>query len=131
MTFHHHRIGLHETGPGTGISSREAATLVPLFSGVSYSERDQKRNLGLAYIALSQRDEGQEHARQYVNQGVALLRECWKAGLREVELARNLANRGLKYAFGITGSGLSLSLITELERLGVHYYSVSHEASGA
>lgn len=47
------------------------------------------------------------------------------------ELARNLANRGLKYAFGITGSGLSLSLITELERLGVHYYSVSHEASGA
>ena len=100
MTFHHHRIGLHETVPGTGISSREAATLVPLFSGVSYSERDQKRNLGIAYIALSQRDEGQEHARQYVNKGVAMLRECWKAGLRDVELARNLAEVSLASGSG-------------------------------
>lgn len=46
-------------------------------------------------------------------------------------LAEQLKRSGLEYAFGITGSGLSLNLITELENLGVQYYSLSHEASAA
>lgn len=46
-------------------------------------------------------------------------------------LAKRLVDHGLQYAFGVTGSGPSLSLITELEDLGVRYYPVAHEAAGA
>jgi len=46
-------------------------------------------------------------------------------------LAKGLVENGLKYAFGVTGSGYSLMLITELENLGVQYYPVAHEASAA
>ena len=46
-------------------------------------------------------------------------------------LARLLVDHGLQYAFGVTGSGSSLSLITELEALGVRYFPAVHEASAA
>ena len=46
-------------------------------------------------------------------------------------LARLLVDHGLEHAFGVTGSGLSLALITELESLGVRYCPASHEASAA
>jgi len=46
-------------------------------------------------------------------------------------LARILVDDGLQYAFGVTGSGSSLLLITELEALGVRYFPVFHESSGA
>jgi hypothetical protein len=95
MTFHHHRIGLHQSVPGAGTLRSEAGTLVPIFDGVKYSDIDQKRDLGIAYIALSQREEGVEHARQYVSRGVGMLRDCWQAGLRDVELAKNLAEVSL------------------------------------
>ena len=91
MTFHHHRIGLHEGQAGSQAPLDEVARLVPLFTTVEHSELDARRNLGIAYIALSQREEGGDHARDYVEQGAAMLRDCWQAGLRDVELARNLA----------------------------------------
>lgn len=51
---------------------------------------------------------------------------------RTQQLASVLVERhGLQYAFGITGSGGSLQLIAELERLGAAYFPVSHEACGA
>lgn len=46
-------------------------------------------------------------------------------------LAKLLVDHGLEDAFGVTGSGSSLALITELEALGVRYYPASHEASAA
>lgn len=46
-------------------------------------------------------------------------------------LARLLIGNGLKYAFGVTGSGSSLILITELEDQGVQYFSAGHETSAA
>jgi acetolactate synthase-1/2/3 large subunit len=46
-------------------------------------------------------------------------------------LAELLVKNGLKYAFGITGSGYSITLITELENHGVLYFPASHEASAA
>ncbi len=46
-------------------------------------------------------------------------------------LARTLIDDGLQYAFGVTGSGPSLLLITELEALGAQYFPVFHEASAA
>jgi predicted CXXCH cytochrome family protein len=100
MTFHHHRVGLHKGVPGSLAPAGKAAKLVPLFTTVEYSELDMKRNLGIAYIALSQREEGVDHARHYVEQGAAMLRDCWQAGLRDVDLAKNLAEVSL-----ITGTG--------------------------
>ncbi len=46
-------------------------------------------------------------------------------------LARLLAKNSMKHAFGVTGSGSSWHLITELEEKGVKYFPVSHEASAA
>lgn len=46
-------------------------------------------------------------------------------------LATLLLENGLQYAFGVTGSGFSLSLITELEDEGVRYFPVAHETSAA
>ena len=46
-------------------------------------------------------------------------------------LAELLVGAGVEHGFGVTGSGSSLALITELERLGVRYYPASHETSSA
>ncbi len=50
---------------------------------------------------------------------------------RIARLAALLADNGVRYAFGVTGSGLSLHLISELEDRGVCYLPVAHEASAA
>jgi acetolactate synthase-1/2/3 large subunit len=46
-------------------------------------------------------------------------------------LAELLVGRGLRYAFGVAGSGDSMKLIVELGKLGATYHPVAHEASGA
>jgi acetolactate synthase I/II/III large subunit len=46
-------------------------------------------------------------------------------------LADALGAEGLRAIFGIPGSGLSLQLITQLERRGVPFHGASHEASAA
>jgi acetolactate synthase-1/2/3 large subunit len=47
------------------------------------------------------------------------------------QLADRLAAAGVRHAFGVTGSGASLSLIAALAARGVRYLPVSHEAAGA
>lgn len=47
------------------------------------------------------------------------------------ELAQHLAAHGVREAFGVTGSGVSLQLIAALEECGVVYYPIAHEASAA
>lgn len=51
--------------------------------------------------------------------------------VRIQELAEALVGVGVKALFGVPGSGLSLQLITALERLDVPFYSTCHEGSGA
>jgi len=46
-------------------------------------------------------------------------------------LARGLIAAGVRYIFGITGSGASLKLITKLQQKGVRYFPVGHEAAAA
>ena len=46
-------------------------------------------------------------------------------------LADQLLAEGVQYAYGITGSGLSLRLIEELHGRGILYYPVRHEAAAA
>ncbi len=48
-----------------------------------------------------------------------------------VSLVKGLADAGIEYAFGITGSGASLGLITGLQERGVQYYPVGHEGAAA
>jgi len=50
---------------------------------------------------------------------------------RVAQLAHALRAEGVRALFGISGSGLSLELVTVLERQGVPFYATSHEASGA
>ena len=47
------------------------------------------------------------------------------------EVVDGLVGYGIKYAFGITGSGVSSQLIRELQLAGVKYYPVAHEAAAA
>ena len=46
------------------------------------------------------------------------------------KLANDLKDAGIEYAFGVVGSGASLELVTALEKQGVVYYPVAHEAAG-
>lgn len=48
-----------------------------------------------------------------------------------VHLAETLAERGIRYAFGVTGSGPSVELITALRERGVAFFETAHEASAA
>ncbi|MGH2454269.1 MAG: thiamine pyrophosphate-dependent enzyme [bacterium] len=50
---------------------------------------------------------------------------------RVEQAASILVEQGVRHAFGVTGSGPSLALITALEALGARYYPSSHEAAGA
>lgn len=43
--------------------------------------------------------------------------------------AKVIAGRGITHAFGVAGGGASLELITELEKSGVEYIPVAHEAA--
>jgi acetolactate synthase-1/2/3 large subunit len=47
------------------------------------------------------------------------------------ELAETVVAAGIRLGFGITGSGSTLELITELEDRGVRYFPASHEAAAA
>lgn len=47
------------------------------------------------------------------------------------EFAQNLAQAGIRYAFGVAGGGASLELITALVDKGISFYPVAHEAAGA
>jgi len=46
-------------------------------------------------------------------------------------LINDLTSNSIQYAFGITGSGASLQLIANLQRAGIEYYPVGHEAAAA
>ena len=46
------------------------------------------------------------------------------------QLADSLAAAGVRYAFGVSGSGPSYQLISALKLHGVRYVPVSHEAVG-
>ncbi len=46
-------------------------------------------------------------------------------------LANSFIKSGIKYVFGVIGSGTSLRLITSLEKKGICYYPVAHEAAAA
>jgi len=50
---------------------------------------------------------------------------------RVVRLAEALLEHEVRAVFGISGSGLSLQLITALEQRGVPFYTASHEAAAA
>jgi len=45
------------------------------------------------------------------------------------KIIKDLVNGGIRYAFGVTGSGASIKLIASLQRAGVEYFPVSHEAA--
>ncbi len=46
-------------------------------------------------------------------------------------LANLLVKENVRWAFGVTGSGSSLHLISRLEEEGINYIPASHEASAA
>lgn len=47
------------------------------------------------------------------------------------DLAQQLVTHDMEHAFGVTGSGASLQLITALEERKVRYYPAAHEAAAA
>ena len=47
------------------------------------------------------------------------------------KLAEQLAEAGVKEAFGVSGSGPTWKVITAMEKRGVRYYAAGHEGAGA
>ena len=95
MNFHHHRVGLHDDLQDRPNELSEPGRLVAMFAAAPHTDLELQRSLGIAYIALSQREVGRTHGRHYVEQGVELLKKAWEAGLRDPEMAKNLAEVAL------------------------------------
>ncbi len=95
MNFHHHRVGLHDDLQDRPNELSEPGRLVAMFAAAPHTDLELQRSLGIAYIALSQREVGRTPGRHYVEQGVELLKKAWEAGLRDPEMAKNLAEVAL------------------------------------
>jgi tetratricopeptide (TPR) repeat protein len=94
IAFTHHRIGIHERGAAAKEPPElsKAVDLVAL-SDVSWqTPADRNRSLGGAYLELSKREEGIRFRDQYQQRAYLLLVEAWDAGLREPDLAADLAH---------------------------------------
>lgn len=96
FAFTHHRIGIHTPAETTGavveaVAPAQPGTLRSLTDLSSYSEADRTRMLGLAYMELAQSGAGQRYRADYERQAADLLKRAWQAGLRDAEVAGNLA----------------------------------------
>lgn len=96
FAFTHHRIGIHEAKELTGDPRHKTAPVRPgqlqsLVDLTGYSELDRDRMLGLAYLELSQAEHGAGHHQSYALMAFELLTRVWEEGLRDPELAGNLA----------------------------------------
>ncbi len=100
MTFTHHRIGLHKKDPSVSLEvgapvTGSAPELVPMVDLGSFSQLDRDLGLGVAYYNLSKHSLAGPHEDAYLARGEEILRQVWKQGLRDGELAALLAELSL------------------------------------
>lgn len=91
LAFTHHRIGIHPPGTADDETGRGSGELVALSDLSAFSDLDRQRMLGLAYMQAAEDEPDARKARAHELRAFATLREVWKAGLRDVDLAATLA----------------------------------------
>jgi hypothetical protein len=91
-TFAHHRIGIHQAkgAPGGGEPDRDAE-LRPFLQLFDLGELDRQRSLGLAYLALSQRETDPARTGRDQHKALELLSGVRQAGLRDPDVEAALA----------------------------------------
>jgi predicted CXXCH cytochrome family protein len=109
VAFTHHRIGIHGPEPAPAPSAGPAE-LAPVDDISGLSELDRRRNLGLAYFALSQKQAEPATAETYRARALQLLRSVRAAGMSDGEvdaaLARLLRERDPATAFELAGDAI-------------------------
>ncbi|MCA9068033.1 MAG: hypothetical protein KDA84_03885, partial [Planctomycetaceae bacterium] len=89
FAFTHHRIGIHS--PAETGSEETPDRLVPLADVSKLPALDQDRNLGLAYLQVSDHPEHLQHAGYYRNEARRLLDSVHNRGLRDPAVNAGLA----------------------------------------
>ena len=82
LAFTHHRVGIHDSPPGKADTetSKEPASLQPMFDLSLLSESEQKRSLGLAFLEVANKEEDPARRPLYQRQALSLLTEVRASG---------------------------------------------------
>ena len=124
VAFAHHRIAVHErpfSAPSRPIPAEGPGTvLVPFRDYVALGEMDRKRALGLAFLALADKNHS-GRAAEFQNQAFKLLTAVHGAGLRDPVLLAHLSRLRFEQGqFGaalLAGSALDFPDIAGTERV--------------
>jgi hypothetical protein len=103
FAFAHHRIGIHDKKVAADDEEGEAPELRPFLDLSHLGDVDQKRSLGLAYLAVSLREKDAGRVGLYQRRALELLTGAREAGLRDGDVDAALA----QLVFD-TGSGAAL-----------------------
>lgn len=89
FAFTHHRIQIPDSKPAA--HSEQVVGLVPMSDVSHLPELDRQRCLGLAYVAMMSHAQSAEEAQLFQERAAELLEGVWDAGLRDADVAANLA----------------------------------------
>jgi tetratricopeptide (TPR) repeat protein len=89
FAFTHHRIQIPDSNPVARLE--QVVGLVPMSDVSHLPEPDRQRCLGLAYVAMMSHAQSAEEAQLFQERAVELLEGVWDAGLRDADVAANLA----------------------------------------
>ncbi|MBX3451640.1 MAG: hypothetical protein KF777_18915 [Planctomycetaceae bacterium] len=89
FAFTHHRIQIPGSKPDT--PSERVVGLVPMSDVSHLPELDRQRCLGLAYVAMMSHAQSAEEASLFQERAAELLESVWRAGLKDADVAANLA----------------------------------------
>lgn len=90
IAFTHHRIGVH-TGESRQTAGGRIVALVPFDDESHLSPVDRDRNLGLAYLALSRKQNQEATVTIYLDRALTLLERVHDQGLPDPEVTAALA----------------------------------------
>jgi tetratricopeptide (TPR) repeat protein len=128
IAFTHHRIGIHDAAAGRPAPRPDRLPELVAFDDESrFSPLDQKRNLGMAYFGLSQRQTSMEAAEAYRDRAWRLLDSVRSRGLPDAEVTASLAllRRGNdpKAALGLAGEALAAEGLSPKMRINCLFLS--------
>jgi hypothetical protein len=120
IAFTHHRIGVHSKAATEHLDPAKAE-LVPISSAEQLPKIDRERNLGLAYLELSEKQKTRRAASEFRRRARELLVSVRRQGLYdgdvEAALARILWQADPRAAAGVAQSALSAPTQTPQSRV--------------
>lgn len=91
VALHHHRIGVHQTGPPPVLEVTEKTELVPVIDDAHLPTAEQKRRMAIAKLHLATRDGTRPYDEDFREQAVEALFELYQNGMRDPVAMSSLA----------------------------------------